>query len=123
LILEKNKLEKLDERTRGWGMMENIKLVNYGELDCRLSDYLATDGVIILTAMHLSEIVDDILKLVNECSYENKQLELLNKKIEIAMEALYEESSKTKDQKGREYLNSVIKSINEIGKKELEGGE
>lgn len=97
--------------------MENTKLVNYGELDCRLSDYLATDGVIILTAMHLSEIVDDILKLVNDCSYENKQLELLNKKIEIAMEALYEESSKTKDQKGREYLNSVIKSINEIGKK------
>ena len=61
--------------------MSDIKLVNYGELDCKLSDYLATDGVIILTAMHLSEMVDDVLKLVNECSYPTKETEELRQRL------------------------------------------
>ena len=51
--------------------LKNSKEVNYGELNCVLSDYLVTDGVIILTAMGIEDIVDDILKLVNECSYPN----------------------------------------------------
>jgi hypothetical protein len=58
-------------------MSEN-KQVNYGELDCLLGNYLATDGVILKTAISLDDMVDDILRLVEKASYKNNQLLISN---------------------------------------------
>jgi len=64
--------------------MSDVKEVNYGELDCKLSDYMATDGVVLKSALNLSDIVDDILKLVNECSYPNYRSEQLQSQLAMA---------------------------------------
>lgn len=68
--------------------MSDVKEVNYGELDCKLSDYMATDGVVLKSALNLSDIVDDILKLVNECSYPNYRSEQLQSQLAKAEKAL-----------------------------------
>lgn len=76
--------------------MSEFNEVNYGELDCKLSDYMATDGVVLKSALNLSDIVDDILKLVNECSYPNYRSEQLQSQLAMA-EMVIEEYNENVD--------------------------
>lgn len=104
--------------------MSDVKLVNYGELDCVLSDYLATDGVVMETAISLSEMVDDILKLVNECSYpiqaestkKDETIAKLRECVDIAKEWLgTHEAYEDERYDARDRISGILK--------ELEGGE
>jgi len=56
--------------------------VNYGELDCRLEGYLNKYESIINTSKEMEDMIDDILKLVNECSYPSGKVEQLQSQLQ-----------------------------------------
>jgi len=64
--------------------MSKYREVNYSELDCRLEGYLNKYESIINTSKEMEDMVDDILKLVNECSYPSGKVGQLQTQLEKA---------------------------------------
>jgi len=62
--------------------MSKYREVNYSELDCRLEGYLNKYESIINTSKEMEDMIDDILKLVNECSYPSGKVEQLQSQLQ-----------------------------------------
>ena len=62
--------------------MSDYREVDYSELDCKLEGYLNKYESIINTSKEMEDMVGDILKLVNECSYPSGKVEQLQSQLQ-----------------------------------------